>query len=159
MGRFDFVRDVMLELGVEERFWKVAQKPGKPLFFGQRGNVMVFGLPGNPVSALIIFMEYIWPTLEQFQGLRPTGKLTAILAEPFPVDGGKHRFLFGQVWLEEGRLRAAPTRKLGSHMLTSALGANAILDAPPGTGPLRAEDPVSVRLLPWGAINEDRATP
>ena len=159
MGRFDFVRDVMLELGVEERFWKVAQKPGKPLFFGQSGSVMVFGLPGNPVSALIIFMEYIWPTLEQFQGLRPTGKLTAILAEPFPVDGGKHRFLFGQVWLEEGCLRAAPTRKLGSHMLTSALGANAILDAPPGTGPLRAEDPVSVRLLPWGAIHARRATP
>ena len=159
MGRFDFVRDVMLELGVEERFWKVAQKPGKPLFFGQSGSVMVFGLPGNPVSALIIFMEYIWPTLEQFQGLRPTGKLTAILAEPFPVDGGKHRFLFGQVWLEEGCLRAAPTRKLGSHMLTSALGANAILDAPPGTGPLRAEDPVSVRLLPWGAIHAHRATP
>ena len=159
VGRFDFVRDVMLELGVEERFWKVAQKPGKPLFFGQSGSVMVFGLPGNPVSALIIFMEYIWPTLEQFQGLRPTGKLTAILAEPFPVDGGKHRFLFGQVWLEEGCLRAAPTRKLGSHMLTSALGANAILDAPPGTGPLRAEDPVSVRLLPWGAIHAHRATP
>ena len=159
MGRFDFVRDVMLELGVEERFWKVAQKPGKPLFFGQSGSVMVFGLPGNPVSALIIFMEYIWPTLEQFQGLRPTGKLTAILAEPFPVDGGKHRFLFGQVWLEEGCLRAAPTRKLGSHMLTSALGANAILDAPPGTRPLRAEDPVSVRLLPWGSIHARRATP
>lgn len=159
MGRFDFVRDVMLELGVEERFWKVAQKPGKPLFFGQRGSVMVFGLPGNPVSALIIFMEYIWPTLEQFQGLRPTGKLTAILAEPFPVDGGKHRFLFGQVWLEEGCLRAAPTRKLGSHMLTSALGANAILDAPPGTGPLLAEDPISVRLLPWGSIHARRATP
>ncbi len=159
MGRFDFVRDIMLELGVEERFWKVAQKPGKPLFFGQRDSVLVFGLPGNPVSSLIVFIEYIWPTLEQFQGLRPATKLTATLAESFPVDAKMHRFLFGQVWLEEGRLVTAPTEKLGSHMLTSVLGANAILGAPPGEGPLRAGNPVSVRLLPWGAINEDRATP
>lgn len=159
MGRFDFVRDVMLELGVDERFWKVAQKPGKPLFFGQSDSVLVFGLPGNPVSSLIVFMEYVWPILEQSQGLRPAAKLMATLAESFPVDGKKHRFLFGQVWLEDGRLVAAPTEKLGSHMFTSALGANAILEAPPGAEPLPPGRPITIRLLPWGVINEDRATP
>ena len=63
MGRFDYVRDVFIELGVEEHFWKVAQKPGKPLFFGSGNKTLIFGLPGNPVSSYIGFMVWVWPIL------------------------------------------------------------------------------------------------
>ena len=61
MGRYDYVRDVFMELGVKEHFWKVAQKPGKPLFFGTGQDTLIFGLPGNPVSSYIEFMEWdLW---------------------------------------------------------------------------------------------------
>ena len=63
MGRYDYVRDVFMDLGVKEHFWKVAQKPGKPLFFGSEKNKLVFGLPGNPISSYIGFMEWVWPVI------------------------------------------------------------------------------------------------
>ena len=69
MGAFDLVRATLAELGVVERFWKVAQKPGKPLAFGRRDGVPVFGLPGNPVSSLVCFYLYVRPALRAMQGL------------------------------------------------------------------------------------------
>lgn len=68
MGNFDLVRSVLSEIGVEERFWKIAQKPGKPLAFGVHGRVPVFGLPGNPVSALVCFELYVRPALRALGG-------------------------------------------------------------------------------------------
>ena len=84
MGRFDYVRDVLMELGVQEHFWKVAQKPGKPLFFGTVADRLIFGLPGNPVSSFIGFMEWVWPALEKMMGVTVSGTIPAVLAEPFP---------------------------------------------------------------------------
>ena len=69
MGTFDLVRATLAELGVVERFWKVAQKPGKPLAFGMRDGVPVFGLPGNPVSSLVCFYLYVRPALRAMQGM------------------------------------------------------------------------------------------
>lgn len=152
MGRFDYLRPVMLELGVREQFWKVAQKPGMPLFFATWGDKLVFGLPGNPVSAMIIFMEYVWPVLERLQGRSRQPPMQGRLAESFLLDGKKHRFLFGSAWLESGELSVAPTRKLGSHMFTSALGANCILEAPPGEGRLDAGESILLRPLPWTTL-------
>lgn len=153
MGRFDHVRPVMTELGVKELFWKVAQKPGKPFFFGKGPRGIVFGLPGNPVSSFIVFMEYIWPVLGRIQGMAPAQKTSAWLTAPFPVEQDRHRFLFGRIQVEGGRLLAAPTEKWGSHMLTSALHVNAILEAPPGGVSLSEGELVTVNPLPWAAID------
>ena len=68
VGNFDFVRACLGELGYQERFWKVAQKPGKPLTFGLCGRVPVFGLPGNPVSSLVCFYLYVVPALRTMMG-------------------------------------------------------------------------------------------
>jgi len=68
MGVFDIVREVLRGLGVEEHFWKVAQKPGKPMTFGTRNELPVFGLPGNPVSALVCFYLYVRPALRKMMG-------------------------------------------------------------------------------------------
>ena len=59
VGSFDYVRRILAEIGYQERFWKVAQKPGKPLTFGLCGRAPVFGLPGNPVSSLVCFYLYV----------------------------------------------------------------------------------------------------
>ena len=152
MGKFDYVRDVLMELNVKEHFWKVAQKPGKPLFFGSRGKALIFGLPGNPVSAFIGFMEYVWPVLEIMSGQTRSSTLSAVLDESFPREKEKTRYLFGNTWSEDGQLICAPTKKVGSHMLTSSLEANCIIIAEPGNKPLMKGDQIRVRLLPWKSI-------
>ncbi len=68
VGEFDFVKQVQDELGVERRFWGVATKPGKPLAFGTRGDTLVFGVPGNPVAAMVSFELYVRPAMLAMQG-------------------------------------------------------------------------------------------
>jgi molybdopterin molybdotransferase len=70
VGEFDFVKEALDALGVERRFWKVSQKPGKPFTFGTRGDRLFFGLPGNPVSALVCFAIYVRPALRRLGGHR-----------------------------------------------------------------------------------------
>jgi molybdopterin molybdotransferase len=84
VGEFDFVKQVQEELGVERRFWGVATKPGKPLAFGTRGRTLVFGVPGNPVAAMVSFELYIRPALLALQGRRDLYRpyVTASAAEP-----------------------------------------------------------------------------
>ena len=152
MGKFDYVRDVFMELGVKEHFWKVAQKPGRPLFFGSNSTSLIFGLPGNPVSAFIGFMEYVWPVLESMTGQSRASTISAVLDESFPLDAVKTRYLFGNTWSEDGQLICTPSKKVGSHMLTSSLEANCIIVADPGDIPLTKGAQISVRLLPWKSI-------
>lgn len=68
VGSYDFVNEIMKELKVREIFYKVAQRPGKPLFFGRKNNSYIFGLPGNPSSVLTCFYEYVYPFLRKVQG-------------------------------------------------------------------------------------------
>ena len=152
MGKHDYVRDVFLELGVKEHFWKVAQKPGRPLFFGESEGTLIFGLPGNPVSSFTCFMEFAWPTCERMMGLTPTKKVTARLLEPFPREREKRRYLLGHVEMDGREMVAKPSGKYGSHMFTSALMTNAILEAPRGDGPLNAGEEIIARLLPWSEL-------
>ncbi len=152
MGHYDYVRDVLLELGVKEHFWKVAQKPGKPLFFGTKENKLIFGLPGNPVSSYIGFMEWVWPVIKSLMGENIGRPLNGKLEEIFPREKTKHRFLFGKAKYKNGVLMCRPTNRLGSHMLTSALGANCILGSESGDGPLKPGDLIKINLLPWKTI-------
>ncbi len=152
MGRYDYVRDVLIELGVKEHFWKVAQKPGKPLFFGTKENKLIFGLPGNPVSSYIGFMEWVWPVIQYLMVENIEKPLYGKLDELFPREKTKHRFLFGQAEYKNGVLICRPTIRLGSHMLTSALGANCILGSESGDGHLKPGDLIKVNLLPWKTI-------
>ena len=152
MGRYDYVRDVFIELGVVEHFWKVAQKPGKPLFFGTGNSTLIFGLPGNPVSSYIGFMEWVWPVLETMMGKKESKKVTGILKKPFPREKVKYRFLFGDAWIENGQLVCQPSTKVGSHMLSSSLQANCILGMMQGDNPLQPGEPIEVNMLPWKFI-------
>ena len=152
MGRYDYVRDVFIELGVKEHFWKVAQKPGKPLFFGTKEDKLIFGLPGNPVSSYIGFMEWVWPVIQSLMGENIEAPLYGKLDEFFPREKTKHRFLFGQAEYKNGEIICRPASRLGSHMLTSALGANCILGSDSGDGPLKPGDLIKIKLLPWKTL-------
>jgi len=149
MGRYDYVRDVFMELGVVEDFWKVAQKPGKPLFFGTGNSTLIFGLPGNPISSYIGFMEWVWPVIETIMGKKESKKVTAILKKTFPREKVKYRFLFGKAWIENGQLVCEPSAKVGSHMLSSSLEANCILESEPGNGHLKVGEKITINILPW----------
>jgi molybdopterin molybdotransferase len=113
---------------------------------------LIFGLPGNPVSAFIGFMEYVWPVLESMTGQSRASTISAVLDESFPLDAVKTRYLFGNTWSEDGQLICAPSKKVGSHMLTSSLEANCIIVADPGDIPLTKGAQIRVRLLPWKSI-------
>ena len=152
MGRYDYVRAVFMELGVTEHFWKVAQKPGKPLFFGTGNSTLIFGLPGNPVSAFIGFMEWVWPVLETMTGKKESKKVMGILKKSFPREKVKYRFLFGNAWIEDGELVCQASTKVGSHMLSSSLEANCILSSEPGESILTVSENINVNLLPWKTI-------
>lgn len=153
MGKHDYLREVFKHLGIEEHFWQVAQKPGQPLFFGTRNSTLIFGLPGNPVSSFIGFMVWVWPVLQSMMGGEEPEHFKGILKAPFAREQSKTRFLFGEAWLEDGKVFCVPTTKIGSNMLTSALNANCILSAEPGDGILNVGERIDVNILPWKTIS------
>ena len=152
-GEYDYVQQELSSLGVTKQFWNVAQKPGKPLFFGSatKGKA-VFSLPGNPVSALVCFVEYCIPALYAFQRKSVPDKFLAVLAEPFPADKKRHRFLLGQVWAENGKLLCRISPKVESHMITSVVGSNCLLEAEPSPDPLSKGSEILCTMLPWSNL-------
>jgi molybdopterin molybdotransferase len=149
VGVYDLVRATEAELGVEEVFWQVAVRPGKPVAFGVRGRTLVFGLPGNPVSSLVGFELFARPALLALQGL----------AEPRPVFrpgrlGRAVRMLDGRDSLVRSRSRVDgddvildPLTGQESHMIAQAATADALVLVPRGEGELVAGAPVQYLSL------------
>ncbi len=132
VGELDLVKDALAAAGVERIFWQVAQKPGRPLVFGRRGERLVFGLPGNPVSALVCFYLYVRPVLRRMQGHRRLHLpvVHAVLAAPARKAKGLTEFL--RVRLEEtgdGPV-ATPLAAQGSGVLSALGGGAALLVGP-----------------------------
>jgi molybdopterin molybdotransferase len=150
VGPHDHVRPAFEAAGVEEVFWRVRVKPGKPLWFGRRGSTLVFGLPGNPLSTIVGFCVFIEPALRRLQGeagARPrfeAGRLTA----PARAADGRTTFLTAVLRPgADGVLEATPTERQGSHM-TGALGeSDGFAVAPDEAGELPAGAPVDVLRL------------
>jgi molybdopterin molybdotransferase len=134
VGDYDFVKDTLAELGAERRFWRVAQKPGGPFGFWRLGAQPIFGLPGNPVAAMVMVEEYVRPALRRLMGFaklhRPAEE--AILEDGWAGRAGDHRTTFLRVVArrENGRLMARLTGPQGSAILTSMLLANALAVIP-----------------------------
>jgi molybdopterin molybdotransferase len=148
VGAHDHVKGALAALGVEQRFWRVALRPGKPTWFGVRENALVFGLPGNPVSAMVTFLLFVRPALAALQGApTPAVRRSAILGEMLPRNAGRDEAV--RVRLEQAPegLLAVPTGPQGSHQLTSMLGADALLLVEAGTGRLDAGAWVQVELI------------
>jgi molybdopterin molybdotransferase len=149
VGPHDLVRRILGELGVEEDFWRVAVKPGKPLAFATRGATLVFGLPGNPVSSMVTFHLFARPALRAMVGLDPKGTRTqAALATTYRKKPGKAQYLRCRLELTEQGWRAHLTReRQGSHVLTSMLAADALAVIPAEREEIAAGEEVTVELL------------
>jgi molybdopterin molybdotransferase len=145
VGEHDLVRKVERDLGVEEAFWRVAIKPGKPLAFGTSGSTLVFGLPGNPVSALVGAELFVKPVLRALQGI----------PEPLPCfepgrlgsdvrrNGERDEFVRARTRFDRDVVVLEPLRGQESHMIASASAADALVHVPRGNGELTTGADVS----------------
>lgn len=149
VGPHDHVKGALEGLGVEQRFWRVALRPGKPTWFGVSPHgQLVFGLPGNPVSALVTFLLFVRPALLALQGASPDApRRTARLAVAVARTPARDEAL--RVSLRDGEhgLEAHPTGPQGSHVLTSMLGADGLALVPAGDDVLPAGTAVEVELV------------
>lgn len=149
VGEFDFVKEAFQRLGGTLDLWKIAIRPGKPFMFGRYGEKILFGLPGNPVSAFVTFLVLVRPAILKLHGASnldlPTvpGELTESVRNP----GDRRHFL--RVRWQAGKVSPAGPQK--SHMLGGLAGANGLVDVPPGAE-WASGSPVTVQLweLPEG---------
>jgi len=130
VGPHDHVKPALAALGVEERFWRVALRPGKPTWFGVRDGTLVFGLPGNPVSAMVTFLLFARPALAALQGAEPLAGGCAVLGEEIRCHPDRDECV--RVRLEHGR--AFATGPQGSHVLRSMALADGLVVIPRGEG-------------------------
>lgn len=146
VGDYDFVGKALQELGVEKMFYKVKQKPGKPLFFGKKENKVVFALPGNPAAALSCFYMYVYSALQKMSGNMSfsLAKTKAHSESNFIKKGGRAQFLKavycnGNVDILDGQ---------SSSMLHTFALANALVYVPETSGSIKINDTIEVILLP-----------
>ena len=149
VGEFDFVKQVQEELGVERRFWGVATKPGKPLAFGVRGRTLVFGVPGNPVAAMVSFELYVRPALLALQGRRDLYRPYVVAASAEPVKRSRERVEARRCRLErrDGGWAFTTTGPQGSGILRSMALADGLAFIPAGHPGSEAGAPFMVLLL------------
>jgi len=150
VGPHDLVRAVGAELGIEQVFWRVAVKPGKPLWFGVRGQTLVFGLPGNPVSSLVSFELFVRPAVLALQGATDPGPRFALgtLASAVRRDDARDELLRARSSVEDGELVLRPVTGQDSHMIVRAAEADALVLVPRGDGEVAPGE--RVRYLPLG---------
>jgi len=150
VGPHDLVRAIERELGVEEVFWRVAIKPGKPVAFGVRGRTLVFGLPGNPVSALVGCELFVKPALRALQGIvDPLPRFEpGRLAAPLRRNDARDELVRARTRLDEDGVVLEPLSGQESHMIAAAAAADALVHVPRGEGELAAG--ATVRWLRLG---------
>ena len=150
VGPHDHVKPALETLGVEQVFWRVALQPGKPTWFGRRGSQLVFGLPGNPVSAVVTFSLFVRPALAALQGRAPDRLLEseAVLATAIPRNPDREQAVRVRLERQNGRLIAIPNGPQGSHIVTSLLGADALALIAAGEGEVEAGATVTLEPLP-----------
>jgi molybdopterin molybdotransferase len=132
MGRFDYIPQVLTELGVRVVFHKVAQRPGKPLWFGVgAGGKTVYALPGNPVSTLVCLTRYVFAGLEASLGATPQTAEPMALAESFPAKATLTIFVPIRVIFDQTQRRAVLQPTHGSGDFTSLVGTDGFVELPP----------------------------
>lgn len=146
VGKYDLVHEALLELGVEELFYKIAQKPGKPIFVGHFKNKIVFALPGNPASILVCFYEYVLPFLKQISGQNNHTSNTIWLPTQVDLHPKEDRALFLKASINGTKLELLEGQD--SNILTSFAKADALVYLPPGKDIIPKESLVEVHLLP-----------
>ncbi len=149
VGDYDFVKDVIEEIGAGMHFWKVAMRPGRPLAYGMIGGKPLFGLPGNPVSSMVSFEQFVRPALLKMAGHQNLFRkcVRATLLEDVTKRAGFRYFLRARVQIENGRYTAATTGGQGSGILKSMVLANGLLVLPEDLTLVKKGETVTVQLI------------
>lgn len=152
VGLYDLVRQVLDAYGTAWLFWKIRQRPGKPMAFGLLEGKPVFGLPGNPVSSALCFDQYVVPALRRMQGqqsvLRP--RFPAVLEAPTPKKAGLYFFTRGVARAaNDGKLYVHDTGPQGSNLYHSMVRANCLIHLPEALEKAPAGLEVFIEWLPW----------
>jgi molybdopterin molybdotransferase len=151
IGVHDHVKEALRANGVRERFSGIALKPGKPTWFGTRERRLVFGLPGNPVSAMVTFILLVAPALRAMAGAGGADdSLSAILAEDYEKSPGRAHAVRCRLQMRSSEWWAMPTGAQDSHLLSSMLGADGLAMIPRSSAVVRAGEHVEV--LPLGRL-------
>lgn len=150
MGEYDYVKEVFQELELEILFSKVAIKPGKPTVFARKGDKLIFGLPGNPISALVTFECFVRPALGSLCGMAQPEllRMKGELMEDMAQSSGRMAFFPAWVYWEEGRLKVRPLPWKSSADIIGFTGANATYIFPRNRNQLKRGETVEVMLLP-----------
>ena len=148
MGDYDVTKIVLKDIS-EVDFISVAMKPGKPFAFGQLGGTPFFGLPGNPVSVMVSFEQFVRPALLWMQGattiLRP--QILGVAAEPMRTDLEKTVFLRVQLSYRDGQAFALSTGSQASNVLSGAAAADAFAVVPRGVADVEEGEAVTLELF------------
>ena len=167
VGEYDYVKQALFELNVKQKFWKVQQRPGQPLFFGvvyPRGAFpkshklldspkLVFGLPGNTVSCLVCFNQYVLPSILKIQGAEPSKEITinpVVIAESkqeIKVKPGKRYFLRGIANQKNGKYSVTLAGAQGSGILKGLSDANCLIILDEKTSTIKPKENVIIQLI------------
>jgi molybdopterin molybdotransferase len=158
-GKYDYVLDSMKKAQVNLKFWKVNIKPGMPFAFGtyakEGRDVLVFCLPGNPVSTVVTFLQFVRPCIQRMMsGSNNSTRvcLRARLEQPLSKRDGKRHYHRGIVRSEEGKLYVRSTGNQSSGVLSSLVKANCLITLNEQQSEFAEGEEVNVELLPWGRI-------
>jgi molybdopterin molybdotransferase len=147
-GKYDFVKDIYSDLNIDIQFDQVNLKPGKPCVFGNKGNKLVFGLPGNPVPTLISFIQFVRPALLRLMGAKRIKKpiVNAYLEED--IDSGKvHHLLRGYFTIKNNEFYVSKTGYQKPSMLRSMSDANCLIVIPEDITKVKAGEKVAIQLI------------
>lgn len=149
VGDYDLVKDIMQEVGNQMQFWQVAMRPGKPLAFGSMRGIPVFGLPGNPVSSMVSFEQFVRPSILKMMGCRRLFRRTvkATSMENITKKKGITHFIRARVEYENGKFIVTTTGEQGSGILKSMVRANGLIVLPEKKGHVGKGEEVTVQLL------------
>jgi molybdopterin molybdotransferase len=148
VGPHDHVKGALADLGFDEVIWRVSLKPGKPFWFGARGDQYAFGLPGNPVSAMVTFQLFVGPALRALQGADPSAsRSTAILDGPIRANADRDQAVRCRLRMADDGWHAEPTGPQGSHVISSMLGADALAIVAAGERDLAPGERVPIEVL------------
>ena len=149
VGEADYVKQLLSKLG-EVVFWKIAMKPGRPLAYGKIGRAHFFGLPGNPVSVMVTFYQFVRDALLILQGVNPIPVqplLKAICTSAIKKAPGRTEFQRGVLYLEDGVYKVRTTGEQGSGILKSMSDANCFIMLHDHVGNVDAGATVEVQIL------------
>ena len=149
MGRYDFVKDVFRDLDIGLQFEWIKVKPGKPFVFGRKDNKLIFGLPGNPVSALTSFIQFVRPALLRLMGAKKITKpiVNAVIEEDLSKKPRVKNLVRGYFSIKDNEFHVSTTGNQGSSVIRSMNEANCLIIIPEGVTEVKAGEKVAIQLI------------